>query len=126
VVPSLAAAGIYLVLSLPLMAGPFHRPLLDAQFGRDDSEGVLMLFFLASQGLFFLHLVAVLSLYVKRGALPLAIGIQVLIFIFSGIFVSAFRAGNSGFVLLTWFGFGAAIFLHFHIGKRLATVAAEE
>ena len=36
--------------------------------------------------LFFLHLVTFLSLYVKRGALPLAIGIQFLLFIFISTF----------------------------------------
>jgi hypothetical protein len=125
VVPSLAAAGTYLILSVPLLAGPFLRMLINIPPGQDNSEAVLVFFFFVSQGLFFLHLVATLSLYVKRGALPLAIGIEVLIYVVTGVFVSAFSSGDFSVGLLTFLGFAATIFLHFHIGRRLATVAAE-
>jgi hypothetical protein len=124
VVPSLVAAGTYLVLSLPLVVGSFLKTTVSRV---NDFENVfaLPLLLLASQGIFFLHLVAALSLHLKRAALPLAMGIHFLIIFLWAILFTGFRGGDSGLVLLMIFGFGGAAFLHFHIGKRLAVVAAE-
>ena len=121
VVPALASAGIYLLLSLPLVALPFHETMIEKG---TFMEWVMVSYF-ASQGLFFLHLVAVLSLYLKRGALPLALGSEVVIFMLTGLFVAVTFRNVSGFVLLTLFTLGVTLFLHFHIGSRLEAVAAE-
>jgi len=121
VVPALAAAGTYLAVSLPLVAEPFRHGIMENGTYMDW----VMLSYLASQGVFFLHLVVVFSLYVKRGALPLAIGCEVVIFILTGLFVAVLIRDVSGFILLTFFTLGATVFLHFHIGQRLAIVAAE-
>src|SRR5205823_2431348 len=55
IVPSLCAAGAYLILSLPLVAKPFLRTLSDVDW-RDDF-GWIFLSFSAAQAVFFLHLV---------------------------------------------------------------------
>jgi hypothetical protein len=124
VVPSLCAAGAYLILSLPLVAKPFLDALGNLDW-RDDT-GWMPLLFMAAQAVFFLHLVAVLSLYVKRGALPLAIAVQFLLSMFAGVTFEILFHDESGFVVMFLFTVGVTAFLHFQIGRRLEALAAEE
>ena len=123
IAPALFAAGAYLLLSVPLVAKPFAKVL--AEISHED-EFVLVLISFVSQGIFFLHLVTVLSLYVKRGALPLAVGIHFLLFVFMGLTEAVIFRDEAGWFLLSFFTLGAALFLHVHIGNRLETLAAEE
>jgi len=125
VIPALAAAGIYLVLSLPLIAQPVHQILAEIRGGKPTFDAVAAVSFVASQCLFFLHLVAVLSLYFKRGALPLAMGIEVLLYIFLGITVPFIVHDDNPFIPLTLITLGATAFLHAGIGRRLVTLAGE-
>ena len=124
VVPSLCAAGAYLLLSLPLVAKPFLETVSNLDW-RDDL-GWVFLSFIAAQAVFFLHLVAVLSLYVKRGALPLAIAVQFLLSMFLGVTTSVLFRAESGYVVMFPFIVGVIAFLHFQIGQRLEALAAEE
>lgn len=123
VIPSLFAAGAYLVFSMPLVVGPFTHAL--SQTSHDDFA-FLFIFSTIAHGVFFLHLVTALSLYVKRGALPLAIGIHFLLFIFIGLTEAVLFRDEAGFFLMGFFTLGAALFLHVHIGNRLEMLAAEE
>lgn len=123
VIPGLFSAGVYFLLSLPLVARPFMRGL--AQMSHGD-ELILAFISFVAQGLFFLHLVAALSLYVKRGALPLAVGIHFILFLLMGLTEAVLFRDEAGWVLLSFFTLGAALFLHVHIGHRLETLAAEE
>ncbi len=125
--PALIAAGTYCALSLPLI----HRLIgnLWREFDADRKGDWMALFAIAlvvAQALFFLHLVAALSVRVKRGALPLAIGVQFML-IFLGGFSPALLFRDEGVIVLYLFAtIGATIFLHFNIGARLETLAAEE
>jgi hypothetical protein len=122
VIPSLAAAGAYLVLSLPLVA----KRILVALSNPDTDLHWIHLLFMMAQAAFFLHLVAILSLYVKRGALPLAIAVQFLLSIFTGITFEILFRDDSGFVVLFLLTLIATAFLHFHIGQRLEAISAED
>lgn len=78
----------------------------------------------------FLHLTAFLSLVIKRGALPLAIGIQVAGWMFFGIVLMFFTAlrGEAAVVLFATAFICAVIIavLHSAIGTRLGRLVAEE
>lgn len=125
VVPALFSAGAYLLLSLPLVIKPFLRVMGETSRNSNDVAFLLLVSFV-SQGIFFLHLVAVLSLYVKRGALPLAVGVHFILFLLMGLTESILFRDESGWVLLCFLTLGATLFLHVHIGQRLETLAAEE
>lgn len=124
IIPALCAAGAYLALTLPLIAKPFLETLGNVNL-RDD-EGWMFLSFALAQGIFFLHLVAMLSLYVKRGALPLAIGLHFVLGLLMSVTMSVLFRDKSGFYVLLFFTVGAILFLHLHIGYRLEKIAAEE
>ena len=127
VLPSLAAAGFYLALSLPLVAGPFTNDMTELLGKNYALETILGFVFTGAQCVFFLHLVAMLSLYVKRGALPLAVGIHIVLLIFlstASIVVSRNSVASTIFLLVLTL-LTTAI-LHYHTGSRLETLAAEE
>ena len=127
IVPSLSAAGFYLLLSLPLISGTVREFVHENHFdSRSDWLAVLGVVFVFAQGVFFLHLVANLSLRVKRGALPLAIGIHFLLTIFVGVSSVGMMRDESGPILLIILTIGATIFLHINIGQRLTALAAED
>lgn len=118
----LLAGALFGAMMVPDDVGRFIRDVLS----ESDIFGVLLVAIL--QYLLFLHLVAFLSLVVKRGALPLAIGIQYL----GGSFLVSFVAmtvRGSGVGVLFLIGFGCAvgtIVLHRAIGLRLMSAAAQE
>lgn len=124
IVPALAAAGAYLAMSFFLILEPFRESLKGSDW---RATGFWMfLVFIISQSILFLHLVAVLSLHVKRGALPLAIGVQFLLGLFTGVLFGAIFRDESGFFVLIVFTLVAIGILHIHVGRRLETLAAEE
>jgi hypothetical protein len=127
VIPSLSSAGFYVLLSLPLIAKDIYDIMRDFNLdSRSDWWALIGILFALSQAVFFLHLVANLSLRVKRGALPLAIGIYILLFMFVGISSIGLMRDESGGVLLLILTMGATIFLHVNIGHRLTELAAED
>lgn len=123
IVPSLLPAAFYLVLSLPLMPNSIRETINDLT---DDSRHWLEVAAVLSQGVFFLHLVANLSLRVKRGALPLSIGIYFLLILFMRISASGVSDESSILFLILTPTIGVTIFLHFNTGSRLTELAAEE
>jgi hypothetical protein len=121
VLPALGAALFYLALSLPLAS---HE--LSTILNRASGEDWTTLCYLLCQGVFFLHLVLILSLYLRRGALPLAIGAQVLIVILTGLLAS--HTGQDERLVITFLTVltaGVTLILHLCVSSRLATVAAE-
>ncbi len=127
IIPSLAAAGAYLLLSIPFLTKLIREIMRDFSWNsRSDVWGLFGFIFAVLQAVFFLHLVANLSLRVKRGALPLAIGIHFLLAMFVGISSIGIFRGEAGFVLCFILTLGAVIFLHLNIGQRLESLAAEE
>jgi hypothetical protein len=123
VLPSLAAAGLYLGLSAALVAPAVYRHL---ERNPIDGPGELLgMVLFAAQVPFLLHLVAALSLHVKRGALPLAIGLYLVLWIFVGLLSSlgGHFGSNTGWILAVTLA--ATVFLHVHVGRRLETLAAE-
>ncbi len=123
ILPALSAAGAYLFLSVPLVARPFLRELRNVEW--DDLDWMVSLFFVA-QVVFFLHLVAILSLYVKRGALPLSMAVYFLLAMVVGVTADILFRDKPGLVVMAFLTIGATVFLHLHIGQRLETLAAEE
>lgn len=127
VIPSLSSAAFYILLSLPLIAKDVLRIVRNFNLdSRSDWWAIIGILFAISQTVFFLHLVANLSLRVKRGALPLAIGIYILLFMFVGISSIGLMRDESGGVLLLILTIGATVFLHLNIGHRLSELAAED
>lgn len=128
-----------LVSTLPLLVGVVPGVILAPGFARDfvngifeDSTSFEAFVVVILQFILFLHLTAFLSLIVKRGALPLAIGIQYL----GGSFFMTFlgmmfiATGPNGpdvlFVMVGIFCAVMSVILHVAIGRRLAAVAAQE
>jgi hypothetical protein len=121
-VPALGASTGYLFLSLPFFRAWIERNPEGFANTHDDVLGCAFYF---AQAIFFLHLVAALSLRLRRGALPLAIGIEVLLFAFAGWFFEGRIDGDSVVILLTLLPLAAAGFLHANIHWRLEELAGE-
>jgi hypothetical protein len=82
-----------------------------------------------AQFILFLHLVAFLSLVLKRGALPLAIAIQFMGLFFFTVFINMFfmlARVNGGSYFIAFGCLVVAAVLHRGIGYRLAQAAAQE
>jgi hypothetical protein len=93
-------------------------------FEGDLFLGIAYAFF---QGVLFLHLVVWLSLYLKRGALPLAIAIHFVAHMFLGIVMGAvMRDGQAMLFVLALMSAAASAVLHVLIGGRLEDLAAED
>jgi hypothetical protein len=90
-----------------------------------SSNDLLFFSVFIAQGIFFLHLVTWLSLYLKRGALPVAIGLEFVAGLFLSIVIGAvFRDATT--VVLLLLSLGGAVLLHYNIGYRLEDLASEE
>jgi len=127
IIPSLTAAGFYLLLSIPLVTKVIREIWRDFSWSsKGDVMGLFAFLFVGLQGVFFLHLVTNLSLRVKRGALPLAVGIHFLLAMFVGISSVGIFRGEAGFFLTFILTLGAVVFLHVNTGQRLEMLAAEE
>lgn len=121
--------------TLPLLAGVVLGALLDQKdvgdfltemFKEPSETGAFIL--VIAQYLLFLHLTAFLSLVVKRGALPLAIGIQYIGgFMFMTLMVFSMGGNGEGIIFSAiMVCLAGAFILHGAIGRRLARAAAEE
>ncbi len=127
IVPALSAAGFYLLLSLPLISGFIGEIWRDFSWDRrSDFWAFLGFTFMVAQAIFFLHLVANLSLRVKRGALPLAIGMHFLLAMFVGVSSIGIFRDESGLVVFFFLTVVATGFLHVNTGRLLEALAAEE
>src|SRR5262249_30695973 len=127
IIPALGAAGFYMLLSLPFIAKDIFRIIGDFNINSQSDWLVLIgLLLVMAQAIFFLHLVANLSLRVKRGALPLAIAIHLLITAFMGLTTIGLLRDQSGPFFILLLTVGATIFLHVNTGQRLEELAAED
>ena len=102
------------------------RDLGFAHASRHDAGALVVLGYAFAQSIFFLYLTANLSLRVKRGALPLAMGIQFILQFFLSIAVAATTRDEWGFAPLIVLTAFATVFLHRDIFQRLENLAAEE
>jgi len=129
IVPSLFPAGFYMLVSLPFMTEHLSSFFHDLTMpGREKWLMMAGIVTILSQGAFFLHLVTNLSLRVKRGALPLAIGIYILLILLTRIVAGTISVSDEAatFFLLLTPTIGATLFLHINTGQRLVGLAAEE
>jgi hypothetical protein len=128
--PALIPAAFYFCLGLLCVGGELIRDFAGDLLSGDFhvSDDVFFGFSYAFlQGVLFLHLVVWLSLYLKRGALPLAIAIHFVIHLFLGIAMAAvLRYGVGSLIALSVLSAVASIVLHVKIGTRLEELAAED
>ncbi len=127
ILPALSPAVVYMIFG-GLLAWPYVKELF-REFrvaSSWDWFAVCALCFVVAQVLFFFHLVANLSLRVKRGALPLAIGTQFLLLMFGGMIIAGTAQDKSAVVFALVITIVATGFLHFNTGHRLEAVAAED
>ncbi len=127
ILPTLLPTVTYFAVGFLCAAGAMFKLFRDiTDFNRGHVTALLFLGYGIVQGIFFLHLTANLSLRVKRGALPLAIGVYFILQFFIGMtFAVAFRDewAFAPLIVLTIF---ATLFLHHDIFQRLEMLAAEE
>jgi hypothetical protein len=94
-----------------------------------SGEGLLVLGAFVVQFVFFLHMSAFLTLFIKWGAVPLAFGVSYILFYFCfGLFaVSGGGGGGDGMGLvfvMMMIGIVAIISVHFAIGEKLKELGA--
>ena len=119
--PALIPAATYAVLGALLV-----WPELSSEIPPADTNAILFLTYGVAQVIFFLHFVAWLSLWMKRGALAAAFGINFLVQFFAGTIVTMlFRDIGALIPLIAGLLFGTFLF-HCWIITRLETLAAEE
>ena len=127
VLPALIPAASYLILGLAIVAEPISKALHESRLQtHGDWMAVILNFHLLTQVIFFLHLVANLSLRVKRGALPLALGIYFMLTMFVSIGMISLLRSDMSIIPLSALTIVATGFLHVNIGQRLEALAAEE
>lgn len=126
--PSLGAAALYFVASLPLVWPSIRWVWHEFRSSNSEHHSTIIagIIFAGAQYLFFLHLAANFSLRVKRGALPLAIGTHFLLAMLVGIGASSLRGGDEVIYPMFVFTLIAIGFLHVNTGHRLAALAAED
>ena len=121
-VPALLPCLAYLALGAILAT---HRKAND--FAHIDGDAALAIFYgLVVQAAFFFHLVAWLSLRMKRGALAVALGLHFLLQFFGAAFFAMVFRDSSALVLASALLIGLTGFLHVSIILRLETLAAED
>ena len=127
ILPALLPTITYFAFGFACSAKWIFKELSHLNFSsRGDVTTVIFLGYFIAQSVFFLYLTANLSLRVKRGALPLAIGVQfVLQFFLSIAFIATIRDewAFAPLIVLTVF---AILFLHHDTFRRLENLAAEE
>ena len=127
ILPTLLPAVTYFVLAAFCVAEKIFRMVLQYDPNRSGNFTTLLaLGYASAQGIFFLCLTANLSLRLKRGALPLAIGIMFVLQMFLGIAMGAVFRSEWGFAPLTVLAVFGVLFLHHDTFQRLETLAAEE
>lgn len=130
--PALLPAALYFALGIVCVSEDIASgvrnisPTPRSNFDKDALIALIGISYAVAQGVLFLHLTAWLSLYLKRGALPLAIAIHFIVHMFLGIIMAAVVRDSSALVVLTVFCVIGIGILHLKIGERLETLAAEE
>ncbi len=119
--PALIPALCYIALGLVCVSEDFAN-FTPKHWTLDAVTGVG---YVAAQYILFLHVVAVLSLYLRRGALPAAIAIHFVWNMLVGI-TMAIAAEEAMTLFLTVVCLGLAFAAHRHIGRRLEALAEEE
>jgi hypothetical protein len=123
----LLPASLCLVFGCVLMGDEFFKILGSIDDVKSDEW--VGFSFVASQGIFFLHLIVFLSLYIGRGALPAAFAVQFVLSLFVTVVLASALSSSGG--ASPWIGLclitsvGIAL-LHHAIGLRLDNLAAEE
>ena len=118
---------LYFTVGLICVGDDLFDIFSDLLEGRNSSwEIVLAFFYVLSSIILFLHIVVWLSLYLKRGALPVAIGADIVLHMFVGIVLAAITEGKPALVTLTVASLIASLVLHVKIGTRIDELAAEE
>ncbi len=124
VFPALIPAFCYFLLGVWIVVEALSKEW-HAAGAETHNEWMEAMVYAASQIIFFLHLVANLSLRVKRGGLPLAMGTYFILSMATGLGMSAMRYGNSSMIPFIVLTVVATVFLHVNIGQRLEALAAE-
>lgn len=126
--PSLIPALTYFMIGLLcIFAGDGGDEFRWLEVSRWTLDGVLGFGLTIAHAILFLHLVALLSLYLKRGALPAAIAIYFVLSMFLGIIGSVFsRSETPVFFVMFTFSLGLIALFHWKIGVRLEALAEED
>jgi ABC-type transport system involved in multi-copper enzyme maturation permease subunit len=118
---------VYFVLGMALVPDGVREVVHDLL---TQTGAMMILVVVVTQYILFLHIVAALSLLIKRGALPLAFvvhyigGIIVMVPLSIGMFTMG--SGDAVMVLCTGVTVTATVCIHYWIGTRLTRLAAEE
>jgi hypothetical protein len=128
-IPALIPAAFYFGLGLLCVLDDILKEvaddLLHGNFRHYDDLFFVFCYAL-TQSILFLHLVVWLSLYLKRGALPMAIAINFVVNMFLGLIMAAVVRDSGGLVIMAILSVVASIVLHVKIGTRLEELAAED
>jgi hypothetical protein len=128
-IPALIPAAFYFGLGLLCVLDEILKGVADNWLhgSRSYYDDLFFVFcYVFSQGILFLHLVVWLSLYLKRGALPMAIAIHFVVHMFLGLVMAAVVRDSGGLVIMAVLSIVASIVLHVKIGARLEELAAED
>ena len=127
ILPALLPAVTYFVLGFVCGAKRIFEAVGTIKFtSHSDFVALLVIGYTLAQSVFFLYLTANLSLRVKRGALPLAIGIQFILQFFLSVTAAALIRDEAAFAPLLIFTIFAIVLLHRNTFQRLEDLAAEE
>ena len=127
ILPALLPAVTYFVLGFVCVAKRIFEEVGTSHFtSHSDFVALLVIGYTLAQSVFFLYLTANLSLRVKRGALPLAIGLQFILQLFLTTAAAALIRDEAAFAPLLIFTIFAIVLLHRNTFQRLEDLAAEE
>lgn len=124
--PALIPAASYFVLGALCASKTILKMLGDLSFEKEGFAILTGLAYGVGQSVLFLYMTANLSLRLKRGALPLAIGIQFLVQMILPAMFMTVGSAEGGLVLLVFATVVAIGFLHHNTFRRLEALAAEE
>ena len=123
--PTLLPAFAYLVLGVALVADDIFRGITVMPASGLGAMLYLIVNWILDIALF-LHLVAWLSLHMKRGALAVGGGIYIVAHIMVSMFLGVVFRGEFSFVPMTILLIVGIVVLHYRIGTRLQDLAAED
>ncbi|MCE9611477.1 MAG: hypothetical protein K8R23_14870 [Chthoniobacter sp.] len=129
VLPALLPAAAYFVFGAVCAAEKILSEVLPEVFtsnAKHTGTALMVLSYVFVQGIFFLYLTANLSLRIKRGALPLAIGLNWVVQAFLMFAAAAMIGDEAAFAPLIVLTIFAAVILHKNTFSRLEALAAEE
>ena len=127
VLPALLPAVSYFALGFLCVSREIFQWIREMNFsGREGIITLLVLGYGLAQSIFFLYLTVNLSLRIKRGALPLAIGIQFTLQLFLSATAGWLIRDEVALAPLTILTIFAIFFLHMNTFQRLEDLAATE